>query len=185
MSQAKRPRIPAKPHFRLPRNPRTKFSAQRNRLGPRIADPDRPVNTGETPVPDVVAAKKVGNRVVVICFSPRFKPTSPLPRLFSFPFLLLSLPQSVKRDLRIAFVGPFVSAGSLVRRNEELSCVRSRRRTTKCVKLVGIRWAILSTTGKRFVVYSPIGSMNDGQVKGVQNSNNDLGPLKKCSEGAC
>ena len=53
------------------------------------------------------------------------------------------------------------------------------------VKLAGVRWAILSTTGRRFVVYSPIGSMTDGTVKGVQNSNNDLGPLKKCADGAC
>jgi hypothetical protein len=52
------------------------------------------------------------------------------------------------------------------------------------VKLVGLRWAILGGS-TRNVVYSPIGSMTDGTVKGVQNSNNDLGPLKKCAEGDC
>lgn len=52
------------------------------------------------------------------------------------------------------------------------------------VRLVGIRWGLLGGS-PRFAVYSPIGSMSDGRVKGVQNSDNDLGPLKKCAEGDC
>jgi hypothetical protein len=43
----------------------------------------------------------------------------------------------------------------------------------------------MSTTGGRFSIFSPIGSMTDGTVKGVQNSNNELGPLKKCAENGC
>ena len=38
------------------------------------------------------------------------------------------------------------------------------------VKLVGIHWATMSTTGGRFSVFSPVGSVTDGTVKGVQNS---------------
>jgi hypothetical protein len=53
------------------------------------------------------------------------------------------------------------------------------------VKLVGIHWATMSTTGGRFSIFSPIGSITDGSVKGVQNSNNELGPLKKCAENGC
>lgn len=55
------------------------------------------------------------------------------------------------------------------------------------VKLVGIYWATrtTNTSYKRYRVFSPIGSITDGTVKGVQNTDNELGPLKKCAEGAC
>jgi hypothetical protein len=50
------------------------------------------------------------------------------------------------------------------------------------VNLVGIKWG---EGGRRQTAYSPIGSMSDGKVKGVQNVANELGPLKKCAEGGC
>jgi hypothetical protein len=50
------------------------------------------------------------------------------------------------------------------------------------VNLVGIKWG---EAGRRQTVYSPIGSMSDGAVKGVQEEKHELGPLKKCAGGGC
>jgi hypothetical protein len=52
------------------------------------------------------------------------------------------------------------------------------------VRLVGILCALSSREAIRRTVYSPIGSMTDGTVKGVQHRH-ELGPLKKCAEGDC
>jgi len=53
------------------------------------------------------------------------------------------------------------------------------------VNLVGIKWGSSSLGAFRQTAYSPIGSMSDGKVKGVQESEHELGPLKKCAGGGC
>ena len=53
------------------------------------------------------------------------------------------------------------------------------------VKLIGIKWGSSSTGALRQTIYSPIGSMSDGTVKGVQNTSHELGPLKKCTVDGC
>ncbi len=53
------------------------------------------------------------------------------------------------------------------------------------VNLVGIKWGSVSRGANRQTSYSPIGSMSDPKVKGVQENSHELGPLKKCAEGGC
>jgi hypothetical protein len=59
---------------------------------------------------------------------------------------------------------------------------------TNNVTLVGILWGRQTVGGLPNVpntIFSPIGSISDPTVSGVQNPAHELGPLFKCSTGAC